>query len=76
MPLLMLLSVVPLLYPAVPPLVDLFGHMGRYRVQLDLATSPCLQQYYEFDWAPIGNLGVDGLVQPLGRSSVSKRRSS
>ena len=37
---LILLSAVPLLYPLIPPLVDLFGHMGRYRVQLDLAHSP------------------------------------
>ena len=64
--LLMLLSVVPLIYPRVAPLVDLFGHVGRYRVQLDVATSTFLQRYYEYDWAPIGNLGVDGLVQVLG----------
>ena len=61
-----LISAVPLLYPAVPPLVDLFGHMGRFRVQLDLNNSPWLQQYYDFQWAPIGNLGVDVLVEPLG----------
>ena len=59
------LSVVPLLYPAVPPLVDLFGHMGRYRVELDLATSPWLGQYYAFRWSAIGNLGVDLLIVPL-----------
>jgi hypothetical protein len=64
--LLMLLSIVPLLYPRVAPLVDLFGHVGRYRVQLDVANSAYLQRYYEYDWAPIGNLGVDGLVQLLG----------
>ena len=29
-----------LLYPQIPPLVDLLGHMGRYRVELDLATRP------------------------------------
>ena len=45
---------------------SLLGHMGRYRVELDLANSPALQQFYEFRWAPIGNLGVDGLVQLLG----------
>ena len=60
-------AAVPLLYPAVPPLVDLIGHMGRYRVELDLASSPSLQRYYDFRWAPIGNLGVDLLVLPLGR---------
>ena len=64
--LLMLLSVVPLIYPRVAPLVDLFGHVGRYRIQLDVASSAYLQRYYEYDWAPIGNLGVDGLVQLLG----------
>jgi hypothetical protein len=60
-----LLSAVPLLYPQVPPLVDLPGHMGRYRVQLDLAHSPWLGEFYGFEWAAIGNLGVDLLVMPL-----------
>ena len=64
---LILLSMVPLLYPPVPPLVDLLGHMGRYRVQLDVGTSPWLGQYYDFRWAAIGNLGVDLLVVPLGK---------
>jgi hypothetical protein len=62
---LVLISAVPLLYPEVPPLVDLLGHMGRYRIQLDLVQSPWLGRYYEFDWAVIGNLGVDLLVIPL-----------
>jgi hypothetical protein len=62
-----LLSAVPLLYPKIPPLVDLFGHMGRYRVQLDIGDSPWLRDYYGFHWAAIGNLGVDLLVMPLGR---------
>lgn len=60
-----LLSAVPLLWPDVPPIVDLPGHMGRYRVQLDLASSPELQRYYLFHWAIIGNLGVDLIVQAL-----------
>jgi hypothetical protein len=62
---LVLLSALPLLWPDVPPLLDLPGHMGRYRIQLDLASSSALQAYYEFDWALIGNLGVDLLVQLL-----------
>ena len=61
------LSAIPLLYPAVPPLVDLFGHMGRYRVELDLHRSPWLGQFYDFHWSAIGNLGVDLLVVPLSR---------
>jgi hypothetical protein len=59
----MLLATVPLLWPDVPPLLDLPGHMGRYRVQLDLASSPDLQQFYGFHWQIIGNLGVDLWVQ-------------
>jgi hypothetical protein len=64
---LLVLAAVPLLYPQVPPLVDLLGHMGRYRVQLDIGDSPWLSNYYGFHWAAIGNLGVDLLVMPLGR---------
>jgi hypothetical protein len=63
--LVVLLTTVPLLYPPIPPLVDLFGHMGRYRVELDLEHSPWLQQYYSYHWAAIGNLGVDLLVLVL-----------
>ena len=62
-----LAAFVPLLYPPLPPLVDLLGHMGRYRVQLDLAHSPDLQRYYGFEWRLIGNLGVDLLVIPLSK---------
>ena len=62
-----LLAFVPLLYPAIPPLVDLPGHMGRFRVELDLAHSPDLQRYYTFKWALIGNLGIDLLVIPLAK---------
>lgn len=62
-----LLAAVPLLYPPIPPLVDLLGHMGRYRVELDLDGSPSLQRYYDFQWSLMGNLGVDLLVWPLGK---------
>ena len=62
----MLISIVPLLYPQPAPLVDLLGHIGRYRVQIDESSSAFLQRYYAFHWAPIGNLGVDLLVQLLG----------
>ncbi len=59
-----LLALVPLLYPPIPPLVDLPGHMGRYAVQLD--PTP-FRDWYAFRWQLIGNLGVDLLVEPLGR---------
>src|SRR5690242_4205710 len=65
--LVVLATVLPLIYPVVPPLVDLFGHMGRYRVELDLNHSAWLRQYYDYHWAAIGNLGVDLLVIPLGK---------
>lgn len=64
---LVIAAAVPLLYPQVPPLVDLLGHMGRYRVELDLAQSPDLQRYFEFHWQLIGNLGVDLLIIPLAK---------
>ncbi|MBU3077239.1 hypothetical protein [Sphingomonas quercus] len=63
--LLIALSVVPLLWPPIPPLTDLLGHMGRYRVQLDIDSSPYLAQYFGFKWAILANLGVDLLVQAL-----------
>ncbi len=60
-----LLAAVPLLWPDIPPLVDLPGHMGRYRVQLEIDSSATLRNFYSFEWALIGNLGVDLLVIPL-----------
>ncbi len=60
-----LLAAVPLLWPGVPPLLDLPGHMGRYQVQLTLDNSPALQQFYTFEWRLIANLGVDLLVELL-----------
>ena len=62
-----LASAIPLLWPGIPPLVDLPGHMGRYHVQLEIGNSPALQHFYEFEWALIGNLGVDLLVIPVAR---------
>jgi hypothetical protein len=62
-----LASVVPLLWPEVPPLTDLPGHMGRYKVQLDIDSSTSLGHFYGFEWSVIGNLGVDLLVIPLAR---------
>lgn len=60
-----LLAAVPLIWPTVPPLVDLPGHMGRYRVQLDYANQPWLSGWYHFEWQMIGNLGIDLLIEPL-----------
>lgn len=64
--LLAVISTIPLWLPPLPPLTDLLAHLGRYRVQLDLATNPALQRFYLFEWALIPNLGVDLLVELLG----------
>ncbi|MBB5712224.1 hypothetical protein [Sphingomonas xinjiangensis] len=60
-----LMALVPLLWPDVPPLVDLPGHMGRYRVQFEYDQAPWLREWYDFQWSLMGNLGVDLLVIPL-----------
>ncbi|WP_246616839.1 hypothetical protein [Sphingomonas yunnanensis] len=61
----MVAACVPLLWPDIPPIVDLPGHMGRYRVQLDRGAHPWLTDWYQFRWSLIGNLGVDLLIEPL-----------
>jgi hypothetical protein len=62
-----LVSLVPLMVVEIPPLVDLYGHIGRYAVQTDLANRPELQPYYSYEWRLIGNLGADLLVELLHR---------
>lgn len=62
-----LASVIPLIWPTIPPMVDLPGHMGRYRVQLDIGRDPWFSQWYSFHWQLIGNLGIDLLVIPLSK---------
>ena len=64
--LLAFISIVPLLVPAIPPLTDVPGHLGRYMVQIGRADDPVLAGWYTFDWKLIGNLGVDLIVQLLG----------
>lgn len=59
-----LLSAIPLLWPAVPPLTDVPGHIGRYRVMMDGAAGP-LAGWYRFQWVLVGNLGVDIAVRVL-----------
>ena len=59
------LAFVPLLWPALPPLNDLPGHIGRYRIAM--GQSPELARYFSYDWHLIGNLGVDLIVVPLAR---------
>ena len=65
--LLCLLTGLPAAATSVPPLVDYLSHIGRYKVELDLAASPLLQRNWSFEWALIANLGVDILIVPLAR---------
>lgn len=60
-----IVAMIPLAWPEIPPLVDLPGHMGRYRVQLSADEFPWLRDWYDFRWSLIGNLGVDLLIIPL-----------
>ena len=60
-----LITALPLVWPDIPPLVDLPGHMARYRVQLDRDQVPWLSDWYNFNWSLIGNLGIDLLLEPL-----------
>jgi hypothetical protein len=57
-------ALVPLLWPALPPLVDLPGHVGRYRILADAGHGP-LARHWAIHWGLIGNLGVDLLVVAL-----------
>jgi hypothetical protein len=58
----MLAGLIPLFWPALPPLSDLPGHMGRWHIEMTIGQSAVLAHYYAFAWAPIGNLGMDLLV--------------
>lgn len=59
-----LVSIVPLLWPTIPPLTDLPGHLGRYRVMLG-SDADALDQWYRFEWRLVGNLGLDLIVRAL-----------
>ena len=60
-----LLSCLPFLVAAYPPLTDYPSHLARYHVMLDGGHSPFLARYYDFEWMFTGNLGADLLVWPL-----------
>jgi hypothetical protein len=61
----LLVMALPLLIPQVPPLTDLPGHMGRYKIALELGRSAELQRFFEYRWSLVPNLGGDLLVVPL-----------
>jgi len=65
--LLILAAAIPVLFLPVLPFVDLPGHVGRYRIELDVASSADLQRFFSFHWTVIGNMGGDLLVYPLAK---------
>lgn len=65
--LILLLVTLPLLPHPVAPLNDLPDHIGRYHIAANLARSTDLQRHWLYEWAWIGNLGVDLLAIPLAR---------
>lgn len=63
--LLVIVTTVPLIYPAIPPLTDLPGHLASYHIAAALESSTDLQRYYDIRWEVAGNLGVNLLIIPL-----------
>lgn len=62
---LVLIGLAPLVWPSLPPLSDLPGHMGRWHIAMAIGHSVPLAQFYAFAWAPVGNLGMDLLVPAI-----------
>ncbi|MDO6416586.1 hypothetical protein Q4F19_19540 [Sphingomonas sp. BIUV-7] len=65
--LMVLAAAIPLIWPGMPPLTDLPGHMGRYRVEISDPASPLRQLYYGYEWRFLANLGVDIAILPMAR---------
>ncbi|HXD02474.1 MAG TPA: hypothetical protein VN627_04120, partial [Novosphingobium sp.] len=63
----------PFMCTPLPPLGDLYSHIGRYHVMLTHGESPYLDRYYEFHWALIPNMGQDLLMVPVGRLLGAER---
>ncbi|MEO7690260.1 MAG: hypothetical protein ABIS51_13335 [Sphingomonas sp.] len=57
-------AALPLLWPAIPPLVDVPGHIGLYRIMAEAGQAPLADHYAVYP-ALIGNLGVEALVLAL-----------
>jgi hypothetical protein len=63
--LLSLAAAIPLVWPQIPPLIDLPGHMGRFHIARMLGEAPTLTSSFSFEWKLVGNLGLDLLIVPL-----------
>ncbi|HLI21085.1 MAG TPA: hypothetical protein VKV32_08205 [Stellaceae bacterium] len=59
---LMILSCVPLLLTPLPPLLDYPNHLARMSLLPHLPAGSELARYLAVRWAPLPNLGMDGVV--------------
>lgn len=59
-----LVAALPLVGPSIPPLIDMPGHIGRYRIMAEANAGP-LARHYAVHEALIGNLGIDAAVLAL-----------
>lgn len=59
---LMVLSCVPLLLTVLPPLLDYPNHLARMSLLPSLPAGSALERYLAVRWAPLPNLGMDGVV--------------
>src|SRR5437764_4762218 len=59
------LTVLPLALVDQLPIQDYPNHLARMHILASRGDSPALQRFYEIDWRPIGNLGMDLIVPPL-----------
>ena len=64
---LFVLSCVPLLLTALPPLLDYPNHLARMHLLPSLAPDSPLQRYVAVRWAPLPNLAMDAVVPFLAR---------
>jgi hypothetical protein len=65
--LLSLAAAIPLVWPQIPPLIDLPAHMGRYRIATGIGDIPSLAAAFAFEWKLVGNLGIDLLIVPVSK---------
>src|SRR5580698_5730741 len=59
---LLLLSGLPLLLTALPPLLDYPNHLARMHLLPSLPVASDLARYIAVRWAPLPNLGMDAVV--------------
>lgn len=64
---LLLFAALPLLWPTIPPLLDVPNHISRYAIGLDYASSADFRRWFEVRHVLVGNLGADLIAGFLGK---------